>query len=169
MSNDLIAPEDLGAFPGAPFSDEVVDAAVAGLRAAAGWHIAPSRTETVTVDSPGGYRLILDTLYLTAVNGVRNVLDVTPSEITGVRFSKAGILAGCFPCGFQSVEVDIMHGYAATPPDLLPLLASACQRITVDTSVVASQGAGPFSVTFRDPATSSVDPGLARYALPSRP
>ena len=50
MPNDLLGPNELSGFPGAPFTDQVVDSAVAALRAAAGWHIAPSRTETVAVD-----------------------------------------------------------------------------------------------------------------------
>lgn len=169
MANDLITPDELSGFPGAPFTDAVVDAAVASLRNAAGWHVAPSRTETVTVDSDGGSRLILDTLHLTAVAEVRNTINdpATPIE---VRWSKAGILAGWFPCGFQSVEVDITHGYDECPPDLVPLIANACQRINTDPTV-ASQGAGPFTVTYRalDGATqSTVDPGLARYVIPAR-
>ena len=170
MANSLVSPNELHGLPGEPFSDAVVDSAVASLRRVAGWHIAPSVIETVKVDSPGGSRLILDTLHLTAVSEVRNVLDDVPHVIT-VRWSKAGILAGEFPCGFQSVEVDMTHGYAECPPDLLPLIASACQRIRLD-STVASQGAGPFSVTFRDfdgSARPSVDVGLTRYVLPSRP
>ena len=170
MANNLVAPDALSGFPGAPFTDAVVDAAVASLRRTAGWHVAPSLTETVTLDGSGGTRLILDTLRLTAVTEARNVLEATPS-IIDVRWSKVGVLAGYFPWGFRSVEVDMTHGYDACPPDLLPLIANACQRIKVDPTV-ASQGAGPFTVTFRDVdgATQTVvDPGLARYVLPPRP
>jgi hypothetical protein len=126
--------------------------------------------ETVTLDSNGGSRLVLNTLQLTAITGVRDVINV-PSSTIEVRWSKVGVLSGYFPSGFRSVEVDMTHGYTQCPPELLPLIANACQRILLDPTV-ASQGAGPFTVTFRDVdgATQAVvDPALAHYVLPSRP
>jgi hypothetical protein len=39
MANTLVSPYDLEDFPGAPFSDTLVDAAVVGPRRG-GWHIA---------------------------------------------------------------------------------------------------------------------------------
>lgn len=174
MTNSLVAPVDLDDFPGAPFSDPVVDAAVGELRRAAGWHIAPSVSETLTVDSDGGRTLILPTLYLTAVDAVRNVGSDDPVLVDPIRFSRVGVVQTpytCIPCGLSSVEVDVTHGYEECPPELLPIIAAACRQIGADTRTVTSQGAGPFSITYRDPSTNggSVDPAVARYALPPRP
>lgn len=170
MTNTLVAPSDLSGFPGAPFADGVVDGAVGGLRLVAGWHIAPSVTETLTLDSDGGTRLILPTLHLTAVTAVRDVSEDAPTEITGYRWSKAGVLSllSGWPCGFQSVEVDIVHGYAECPPELLGSLASACQSSAINHNLSA-KSTGPFSETYRDTSGSIVDPVVSRYSLPPRP
>ena len=174
MTNDLVGPSDLSGFPGAPFTDEIVDAAVAELRKVARWHIAPSISETLTVESTGGQTLVLDTLHLTALTAVRDVTDTTPTDVTDWRSNptprfRAGIVTrSCgWPCG--DLELDVTHGYAACPPELLPVLAAACRQIGADSRTVQTQGAGPFSITYRDPATGEVDPAVARYALPTRP
>lgn len=174
MANDLVGPQDLAAFPGAPFSDEVVDAAVETLRGSAGWHIAPSRAETMTLDTEGGGRLILDTLRLTAVTAVRNTLGATTSPILGFRWSRAGVVAGNFPTGFQSVEVDVVHGFPTCPADLLPVIASLATGASTD-AAISQETSGPFSVVRSDLSTlaswldRSAGSVLARYTLPSRP
>jgi len=175
VSNDLVVPEDLAGFPGAPFADAVVDAAVAELRKAAGWHIAPSKQETVAVESGGGWTLILPTLHLTEVRAARDVtsLDSDPVVLTGWRNTqtlrfRAGIVSRPlygWACG--EFELDITHGYDSCPPDLLPAIAAACRALTADSRTVQSQNSGPFSVTYREPS-GDLDPAVARYALPSR-
>lgn len=176
MTNDLVSPTELSGFPGAPFADGVVDAAVAELRKVAGWHIAPPRTETVAVESAGDYAVILPTLHLTAVAAVRDVtaLDSPATSVTEWRTNatlrfRAGIVTR--PCGWPcgELEFDITHGHDACPPELLPVIAAACRQIGADSRSVQSEAAGPFSVTYRDPATGDVDPAVARYALPPRP
>jgi hypothetical protein len=176
MSNDLVVPEDLAGFPGAPFADAVVDAAVAELRKAAGWHIAPSRQETVAVESEGGWTVILPTLHLTEVRAARDVtsLDADPTVLTGWRGTatlrfRAGIV-GRPMCGWPrgALEVDITHGYDRCPPELLPVIAAACRSMASDARTVQSENSGPFSVTYRAPS-GDLDPAVARYALPSRP
>jgi hypothetical protein len=54
MANTLVSPYDLEDFPGAPFSDTLVDAAVSEIRGEAGWHIAPQVTETLTSTPTAG-------------------------------------------------------------------------------------------------------------------
>lgn len=174
--NDLVASGDLSPFPGAPFDEFVVDAAVSELRREAKWHIAGSRTETVVVESDGGCNIILPTLHLTGVTAVRDVtsIDGDPVPVLTWRTNatarfRAGIVnrpAG-WPCGV--LEFDIVHGYDKCPQELLPILAAACRQIGADARTVQGQAAGPFNVTFRDPASQDVDPAVARHTLPSRP
>lgn len=132
MANTLVEPADLLPFPGAPFTQEVVDAAVAAVRKTAGWHIAPSVTETATVESQGGRFLFLRTLHLTEVTAVRDVTNSTPVVLDGYRTHqtdefKAGILDR--PCGWPCgvLEVDLTHGYPECPEDLLPAVAELCR------------------------------------------
>jgi hypothetical protein len=168
MANDLVTPDELVGFPGAPFGDQIVDAAVGEVRGEARWHIAPSRTETLTLDSDGGTRLVLPTLRLAAVSAVRDTSGDTPVDIADYRWSKSGILYrfGGWPCGFQAVEVDVVHGYDSCPPELLPVVAGRAQASAINWNV-ASRAIGPFSETYRTAAVA--DPALARYMLPSRP
>lgn len=167
MANDLLQSSELDEFPGAPFAQSIVDAAVSGLRAEAGWHIAPERTETVTVDGTGEVLLKLPTLRLGTIAEVRDVTDpALPVVLTDWRVSRAGILyrALGWPLGFGTVEVDMTHGYAEVPADLFALVAERCQRLAIN-SVASQQAAGPFSMTVReDKGNSSLR--LAPYMLP---
>lgn len=176
MTNDLVSPDDLLGFPGAPFEDGVVDAAVADLRKVAGWHIAPMLSETVALDVDAGRSVILPTLRLNAVTAVRNATSLTedPTDVAEYRTTptlrfRAGIVdRPCWwPCGV--LEFDITHGYDTCPAELLPIVAAACRQIGADSRSIQSQNAGPFSVTYRDPSSGEIEPALARYALPSRP
>lgn len=172
MHDFVVVPSDLEGYPGAPFGDGVVQAALASIRRHAGWHIATEVTETLTVDAIGGTRLILPTLHVTDVTEVRIVRDESMTTATGYRWSAAGILSrSCgWPEGFRTVEVDLTHGYRDFPAELLPVIAAECQSITTG-RLVASQSAGPFSQSFRDSGGSytTTDPALARYTLPTRP
>jgi hypothetical protein len=125
----LVDPGDLIAFPGAPFDFDVVDAAVAGLRNSLGWHVAPPKNETVTVDARGGRYLFLPTLKATAVTLVQDVTGTTPVTITDYFIAGAGTLARLagWPCREQAVAVTMTHGYDACPADLLQVVAELCQ------------------------------------------
>lgn len=148
MSNDLVDPTELEDFPGAPFTPEVVDAAVADLRSILGWHVAPQRTETVTLDNEGGGReIVLPSRHVVAVSDVRDVSGDSPVEMTGWRLSTAQTLTRtCWPVGASVLEVDLDHGWEHLPPDLLPVLTGLCQAAATS-AVVGQQSAGPFSVT----------------------
>ena len=130
MSNDLAAPEDLAGFPGAPFTENQVDAAVAAVRSAARWHIAPEREETVTLDVAAyDSWLRLPTRKLVSVDEVRDVDADEVIEDTGYRVSlnlaqvkRSGYY---WPCGYGAVEVDMTHGYESCPADVLPVIALA--------------------------------------------
>lgn len=177
MANDLVTPGDLSGLPGAPFDDAVVDLAVASLRAAVGWHIAPSRTETLTVDGEGGGYVMLPSLNVTDVTAVRDIYTpATPHTMTGFRWSKAGVLTvpGYVPYGYASLEVDLVHGYDECPTDLYPVIVALIQGATFN-ATVSQQSAGPFAVTATNLSTlgswlDRVSGGvLARYRIPSRP
>lgn len=169
MANDLVSPADLTEFPGAPFSESVVDSVVAAMRTEAGWHIAPSRTETVTLDHDGGHILFLPTLWLTDVEEVRDLAAETPRVVTGWRKSRSGMVSGPYlGGGFESVQVDITHGYSETPPELLLVIAERCQLATIN-SGVRQESAGGESISYS--ASGAITPEARRifdrYRIPS--
>lgn len=151
-------------------------AAVAAARAFCGWHIAPSVTQTVTLDGGWSSVLILPSLHVTAVASVVN--DGTP--ITAPDWSPAGMVrrgdCGVWSGKYQGVTVTFTHGYDRLPMDLQAVLTTMASR-----GVTAPQGsqlvAGPFqvngvSVAAQDGAVGLTSGHLAtlqRYALPPRP
>lgn len=171
MSNTLVEPNALADFPGAPFPAALVDAAVGYIRRVAGWHIAPSETETVTVDASGGVYLFLPSLLVTNVTEVRDLSGETPQVVSGWRSIGRGMLrrdAG-WPCGEQIVEADIVHGYDTCPPELLPAIAERAQRSAVD-STVSSTKIDDFAESYRDVAGSAAVQGSAvdLFTVPRR-
>jgi hypothetical protein len=174
MANTLVAPIDLADFPGAPFSDALVDAAASAVRGETGWHIAPAVTETVVVESVGGPHLFLPTLQLTAVTAVRDVTDEDAAAVavTGWRSHKtprfrAGVLFR--PSGWYGVyEVDITHGYAACPDDLKPALAAVIKAAR-EGGRVSSFSLGDLSRSFERGDSTSPLAAIGRYKIPWRP
>jgi hypothetical protein len=169
VSNDLAAPADIADFPGAPFTDALVDAAVSDLRGEAGWHIAPSRADDeVELDASGGVWLFLPSLYVTAVTLVEDTSSDVAVPITDYKVKRNGRLyrAGGWPPGINTVRVTMTHGYAETPPDLLPVIAGRCQFLA-ENSAYTQEGTGPFSAHLRDPATQATvtSSALSRYRL----
>ena len=157
MTNTLVDPPDLAAYPGAPFPQSVVDAAVANLRGDVDWHIAPEVTETITVDGSPDDLLVLPTLRIVTVTAVRDVSGTTPVTLTGWRVNKkAGLLQReeGWPEGFEALEVDLTHGYTNTPAELLPAVAYYCQRQAVDASL-SSDSLGAWSESYGSPASST--------------
>lgn len=168
MTNDLAAPTDLSDFPGAPFADSLVDAAVADVRGEAGWHIAPEQDDVVELDPSGGVWLFLPSLYVTSVTLVEDIRGDVPVPITDYKLKRNGRLyrEGGWPPGVSTVRVTMTHGYEETPPDLLPVIAGQCQTLGTN-SAVAQESAGQLAVRYRDPATGvpTTHPTLNRYRL----
>src|SRR5687768_6144896 len=115
MANEMgLQPADLEHLPGAPFSQDEVDAAVDSVRLAAGWHIAPQRSDTIVLDvTHCDSWLRLPTLALASVDAVRDT--DTDTVIAADRYRVSRSLAqvrkrsGYWPAGYGRVEVDITH------------------------------------------------------------
>ena len=159
---DMIDVNDLSGFEGAPFSAEAVLAACEQIRRLCGWHIAPSITETIVVDSAGGDRLWLPSRHVTEVTSVRDVTGETPVDIP-FRWSASGVLSGRFPAGFRAVEVTLTHGYEECPEDLLPAIVDRTRRRVMQESL------GSRSVSFSAESDRTIDSHLSLYELGPRP
>lgn len=127
MTNDLTSPTEMTHLPGAPFTAAEVDGAVAALRTYLGWHIAPVKTETVSMDVlPAEQVLRLPTRKLESVVAVRRTSDAVVYTATVYEVSKARARVrrkgAYWPDGYEAVEVDMTHGFDACPPELLSAL-----------------------------------------------
>lgn len=171
--DELLEPADLADLPGAPFPDSVVAMVCDAVRAECGWHIAPSREETVVLDGSGADVLALPTLYLTAVSAVTE-LGATVDAST-YDWSDAGYLqrrSGCWTRRLRGVEVTMTHGYSGCPAALAALVGALC-AIVATNPAIASEAAGSVSVSYRDLA-AALDPAsqlvaaatLAKYRDP---
>lgn len=129
VDEPLVSPDDLGAFPGAPFDDAVVAAAAGTVRFVARWHIAPSVTQTITLDGPGTATLHLPTLHLTAVTAVTE--NGTAVGVGSYDWSASGMLTkrtGLWTDRPRGITITLTHGYDECPPELLPVIAEQCRR-----------------------------------------
>lgn len=167
----LLDATDLSDLPGAPFSAGSVQAAAASVRRKAGWHIAPSVTETITTESRGGYYLFLPTMRLTDVTAVRDVTDPAASvDLAGwspaatPRF-RAGCLRRSTPWPCAVLEVDVVHGYDSCPDDLLSVVAEICRRRDTP-SELASRSLGDLSQTWRDQLSPESHSTISAFTIP---
>lgn len=139
-----------------PRLEALIAGATAAVRGYCGWHIAPSLTETVTLDGPGGDVLTLPTMHLTdlaAVTEAGTVLDVATvewSELGSVRKE-----SGCWTERYRGVVVTMTHGHDAAP-DVAQIIIQAVIPALSSPMAATSERAGTFAVTW---ATTA--PGVA--------
>ena len=175
MPNSLVAPAALADFPGAPFTDALVDSAVSAVRGEAGWHIAPAVIETLVVESVGGH-LFLPTLQLTAVTAVRDVTneDAVAVTVTGWRSQatarfRAGVLHLASRTRGGVFEVDVTHGYTECPPELLPVLARRCDEAKASGAGQVRLGSLSIGTTTGTTVTAADAAVVGRFKIPGRP
>lgn len=174
----LLQAGDLADFAGAPFANSVVLAVGQSIRAAAGWRIAPQISETVIVESDGGQYLFLPTMWLSSVAEVRDVTDPdNPVVLDGWSSALTPrFRAGClrrdrsWPCG--DIAVDITHGYASCPQDLLSAAAALAQDAKVN-KATGGVRLGSLSINGTSDQVggegSTVAATIGRYRIPERP
>lgn len=108
--------------------EERLAAVTAQIRGYCGWHIGPSVTETITVDSRGGRIVELPTLHMTTLTAV--IADGT--AVTGVEWSQLGLLrqgdGTRWPDKWRGVIVTLTHGYDPVPADLAAVVRAAASR-----------------------------------------
>ncbi|MGC4891084.1 hypothetical protein [Micromonospora sp. DT227] len=126
----------------------LIDMVSAEIRSHCGWHITPIADDTVTVDGSGSQVLALPTMRLLDVVSLKERgVDV---DVAGVQWSEAGYLwrAAPWTSALRGVEVQISHGYAATPPELAAVVCGAAARAMANPSGVAREASGGESVSY---------------------
>lgn len=134
-----------------------------------GWHVAPSRAETVEAEGDGGRVLLLPSLHVTSVTAVR---DESGVEVSDFKSRKNGVLRGCWR-NEELYRVDIVHGFDAMPSEIEDILADLESRSTPSGALVqvgqvryatASDGS-PLGAHLTGAQKAILD----RYKLPPRP
>lgn len=148
------------------------------VRSHCGWHIAPSRTETMTLPASDGATLLLPSLMVTAVASV--TIDGTALTADEYTWTAAGVLkrsmGWCWGSG--TVVVAFTHGYDLAPPEVTAVVQAAAQRALDNPGSRPRDQVGPFAESYSQvgfnqaPALALLDAEkeiLDRYKLPPRP
>lgn len=124
-----------------PIEDERLAQAQALVRAFCGWHIAPSRTETVTLRGYGQRRIFLPSLYVTDVASV----TVEGSAYTvdlDYTWTEQGVLRrlGGWWTADEDIVVEFTHGYAAPPAEVTGVVQAVALRLIGSPANIAQVG-----------------------------
>ena len=159
----LVDPANFAGFP-----TEAVASACDEVRGAAGWHIAPVITETLTLNGRGGQVLLVPSLRIIEVLAVRDVTDpASPRTLDDWRVDAgAGLLhrSAGWPVGVASVEVDMEHGFTSCPPALHAVLRERCQLAAINAGI-RSESLASRSVQFGSVGAIDTGATLDRYSV----
>ncbi len=143
-------------------------AGAAAIAAWCGWHVAPTRTDTVKIEGDGGRVLLLPSLN---VRSVTQILDEDGNEVTDYKWRQNGVLRGCWACE-EEYTITFVHGYDSMPTELQAIV----DTYSIDgtgSGALRSRAAGPFSESYGasdlEQQPMSVRAILGRYQLPARP
>lgn len=151
------------------------------VRAYCGWHIAPSVTETVTVDGSGMHIVFLPTLHLTGITSITNdsqAFDLTDADSWDwTTYGAVRLIEQVFTWRMSGVTVEFTHGFEHCPYELTAVIAQTTQRAAqVPVSGGGRYMAGPYSIDYPDFSqngpigfSASQIQILDRYRLPPRP
>ena len=153
-----------------------LEQAEALVRAYCGWHIAPSRTETVTLAGNNGRTLMLPSMHVTAVNSITSDAD-TPLTADDYDWSAAGVLtARTYAWTGRSITVSITHGYTEPPAEVTGIVQAIAQRAVDNPGSRPREQAGPFADAYSQvganqaPTLALLDSeraALRRYRIPA--
>jgi hypothetical protein len=96
-----------------PGTADALNRALAACRRFCGWHVAPVRTGTVTLDGDGSRLLVLPTLRLTALTSL--IEDGVTLDVDTLEWSARGLVrkpnGGCWSGKFGAIAVTMSHGF----------------------------------------------------------
>lgn len=112
-TNDAVAADD-------PRTNAAIDAASAAVRAYCGWHVAPTVSETLILDGPGGHVVALPTMHVVSLLALRErvgqpyVNPIPTVDKATYEWSSFGELrrsGGFWTSLYRALEVDLEHGF----------------------------------------------------------
>lgn len=158
-------PSQLSAFTNGDIAESDPRAALllAGVTASiqryCGWHIAPARAETVTLDGTGGNTLYLPSLKVNSITSITvegEALDLSLiewSRITGMVRRNDHL---CFPDVWGGIVVTFNSGYATVPPALVQIVLQVAAIALSSPTGATREQAGQVSM-----AWALTSPGVA--------
>lgn len=157
--------------------EALVAQATAAIRRFCGWHIAPSVTQTITLDGPGGGVLALPSLYVTDVASVTSdgSLLVATDDYTWNAYGLLNRTATTW-CGLpwrwsfaqRGVQVTFTHGYdLADVPDVAGVIMAKAERLASNPHGATRVQAGPFAEQYENASgfTTDEETILAQYRI----
>lgn len=125
-----------------------IQSAQASIRRFCGWHVAPSVTEELRLDSYGGRVLHLPSKHVTAIGSITvdgvDVLDRCDWSTAGT----VQLRSGCWPDRPGAVVVNLTHGWEADDvPEVAAMILAIGKRARTQTGV-ASQSVNGASVSY---------------------
>jgi hypothetical protein len=124
----------------------LIDGAEAAVVEYVGWHIAPVRSESVTVDGSGTLIQTLPTMHLVSLDSVaENGLNL---DVTRIDWSTNGVMekrsGSCWTGRRRGVIPAITHGFGSTPGWVTTLICAMAGR-AFGTSGEAGGKSGPIT------------------------
>lgn len=141
------------------------------------WHIAPSRTETLTLRGSGMTSVMLPSLYVTDVTAVVDD-GATLVLTTDYLWFEDGILDRVDAYWSDTVAVTFTHGYDEPPADVTAVVQSIAQRAVQNPGSLTRVTKGPFTDVYSQTGSNQSLPLalldaekaiLSPYRLPLRP
>lgn len=145
--------------------DERLLQAEAEVRDYCGWHIAPSREQTVTFAWPTGRRLMLPSLYVTEVSSltVDGVAQVEDVDFRVHQYGYIDRLGYDARWSGEVVSVTFTHGYTTPPASVTKAVQALAQGAISTNGVVTRKTVGPFTDVYALPADTLA--GLGAYRI----
>ncbi len=98
------------------YDPKAVLAAEDQVRDFCGWHVAPSRTETITLDGSGTNLLLLPSTHVTAISSIsENGVALAAAYYSWSEDGVVEKLYGCWTRKRRAVQVSLTHGYPTCP------------------------------------------------------
>jgi hypothetical protein len=124
----------------------LLNTGLAVARRYCGWHVTPSRADTITVDGPGSPLLVLPTLRLTTLtsvteNGIALTVGDLRSSARGLVRKKSG---GCWTVHYGGITVAMTHGFADAP-EWQSAVLSYIDRTSMAVAGGGRETIGPFT------------------------
>lgn len=122
-----------------------------------GWHIAPSRSEVLTLDGTGNRILPLPSLHVTAVASITEegrTVALSTVDISASGYIKRDTAWSCKP---GSIVVTLTHGYTPVPPGVSGLVKRLAQQGVNNPNGASRIKDGPFEEAYSQMVLSTAD------------
>lgn len=144
------------------------------VREYCGWHIFPTITEVITMDTYGGPVLILPTLHLTGlVVTYTDPVAVAPGALSWSQQGLVALDSGCWPTGLSTVTASMTHGYPIVPDAVRAVTVAMARRMPAQMANVTLETVGGVTRQYDTAAAGSFTNLetviLDRYKLRARP